>query len=252
MIEWLSNTVQLGYYEYAEKINYMQILITTSVGTVMLPYMSFLQNKNDEKSYNKTIYLTLQIVMIVAVGLSFGIMALSNEFIEIYLGSNHDTTANILTILSISGIAVTFANIIRTMYLLPKKQDNIYIKSVLLGAIINLGLNIIFIYKLGGIGAAISTVITEFIVAIYQIIKIRNEFSIRKVNKYLVLYFITGIFMYIILNNIHIYIYNKILTLIFKVLLGGAIYISIIYLLNIKENNKIIINIKDKIINSRK
>ena len=60
------------------------------------------------------------------------------------------------------------------MYLLPKNKDNIYIKSVILGAITNISVNLLLINNLGGIGAAVGTVIAEITVWLYQTIKIRK------------------------------------------------------------------------------
>ena len=253
MIEWISGPMQLGYYEYAEKINYMQILITTTIGTVMLPYMSALNQEKNESKYKSTIYTINKIVMFFAFGMSFGILMLSNEFVNIYLGSKYITTAQILAILAITGIPVTAANIIRTMYLLPKNKDNIYIKSVILGAITNISVNLLLINNLGGIGAAVGTVIAEITVWLYQTIKIRKEISLKIINKYIIIYLNASILMCIsiyILKTQILNVNNEIINIFIQMLLGMIVYVLLVFIILKKELQKdfkqLIDNIKSK------
>jgi len=83
-------------------------------------------------------------------------------------------------ILSITIPFISFANVIRTEYLIPAEKDKVYIKSVVLGAILNFIMNVIFISKYKSIGACFGTIVAEVAVMIYQTASIKNKFSIKK------------------------------------------------------------------------
>lgn len=229
MIKILADTMQVGYYEYAEKINYFQILITTALGTVMLPKMSFLTTKKKQEEYNDIIYKSLKTTMFLSLGLCFGIIALSDEFVQIYLGNGFDVTAQTLKVLALSGIFVSAANIIRTLYILPKEKDNIYIYSVILGAILNVILNALLITQYGAEGAAIATVIAEISVFLYQILKIRNEINIKKIFLSILQFIPSAIIMLILINNTGNNINNPILKIFTKFMTGSITYIVLNY-----------------------
>src|SRR5699024_5627622 len=53
MLGSLTDMVELGYYENAEKINSVQISISTALGTVMLPRMSNLISSNNRQQFKK-------------------------------------------------------------------------------------------------------------------------------------------------------------------------------------------------------
>lgn len=237
MIKILANTIQVGYYEYAEKINYFQVLITTSLGTVMLPQMSFLTSKKNNDAYNDIVYKTMEIVMFLSFGLSFGIIALSNDFIEVYLGENFDVTINTLKVLALSGIFVSAANIIRTLYILPTEKDNIYIKSVIFGAIINIIFNVILISSYGAVGAAIATVLAEFSVFLFQICSIKDNIDVKKILIYMLKYFPFAIIMFISIYFIGNNIRNAILKIIIKFIIGSIVYLGLNLKLIIKLFN---------------
>ena len=142
-------------------------------------------------------------------------------------------------LLSITLIFLSFANVIRTQYLIPKEKDKIYIISVFLGALVNLIMNFIFIPLYGSIGACIGTIAAEFIVMFYQSISVRNEIPIKSYLKSIIPFFVKSLIMLVIIYPINYVKIDNIYIIIIQVLLGCTIY----GLLNIKYITSII-NIK--------
>ena len=69
---------------------------------------------------------------------------------------------------------LAFANVIRTQYLIPHEMDRQYIVSLLLGAIVNLVINILMIPRYASVGAGIGTLLAEFTVCAYQCWSVRK------------------------------------------------------------------------------
>lgn len=179
MIGYFSSVTELGYYENAEKIINIPISIITALGTVMLPRMSYILNKNKEK-YKSQILESMKLALILSVTMALGLILIGKDAAIILFGSEYLKSGNIIMILAITIIASAWSNVVRTQYLIPTNEDKIYVYSTLYGAILNFLINIILIKKMGAYGACVGTIFAEFFVMIYQTVATRKELEVRK------------------------------------------------------------------------
>lgn len=225
MLGNMASIVEVGYYENAVKIIDVPKCIITSLGTVMLPRMSNMIAKGEEEKIKMYIGKSLQVIMFLALPITMGLIAISDDFILIFLGNNFTKTGTLIKYLAISLIFLSWANVIRTQYLIPKERDKDYIISVILGAIVNLVMNIILIPRYASIGACYGTICAELIVMLYQTYKVKNELNISVYIKNIMIFVINSLIMFIIvdlLNYIPMSIYYR---LILQVIIGIIIYI---------------------------
>ena len=133
---------------------------------------------------------------------------------------------------------MTISCIIRTLHLIPFEKDNIYIKSVIVGALVNFVMNIMLIPIIGTLGAVIGTIIAELAVLISQITSIKGELNNKRIIIYLLKFSIIGIIMVICVRMVALLKINNYLKVFFELTIGISIYIilSIIYFYN--EKNK--------------
>lgn len=225
MIGMFSNTIELGNYESAEKIINIPISFITALGTVMLPHMS----KIDEKDFNKKILDTFELCFCFVIPMALGLFAISENFSDLFFGMEFSKTGKLIKILISTVIFSAIANIIRTSYLIPKAKDKIYVNSTVLGAIVNLILNLVFIKKYGSYGACIGTIAAEFIVMFYQIIKTREFINYKNIIKIFNKYFIKSLFMMSIIVIIGLIIKNKYVKIIIQLLIGSLVYFMMNY-----------------------
>lgn len=230
MLGYMSNMTQLGFFESAEKISSIQLGVSIALGTVMLPRMSFLLTNNALDSYKKIIRNSMQFIMCISIALCFGLISIADNFIPIFLGVKFTSSIYSLYLLAPTGIIIAWANVIRTQYLIPFNKDYEYVISVIIGAIINVILNLVLIEKFGAVGAAFSTLITEFIVMIFQSLKSSKELDIVIYVKDSLVFLVIGLSMLILIKLIS-QIFNKgILLLLIQLSFGSIFYITSIYL----------------------
>lgn len=221
---------EVGYYEQAEKIISIPLGIITALGTVMLPRISNLvQNKRDDQ-VRKYIHKSISFMMFLAFPICFGLISISKEFVLAFLGNGFMKSSVLLSYLSVTIVFLSFANVIRTEYLIPREMDNIYIVSVGLGAVINFVINLLLIPHLSSVGACIGTIAAEFIVMFYQIMAIRKELPVKDYILNSIPYFIKSFIMFIIIYLFNYINISNMIRLVLQVLLGCFIY----FLLNIK------------------
>lgn len=224
MIGLLSNKTQLGYYENAESIVRVLVSIIGSLGTVMLPQMANLvANKNMEQFY-KYITVSMRYVMLLAFAMSCGLAGIAKVFAPFFWGDAFETSGKLIQILAITVPFISFANVIRTQFLLPQEKDLAYMVSVIAGALVNLIVNAVLIPEYGAIGAAIATVLAEGTVCIIQAIAVRKNLPICAYIKDATPFGVLGVLMFIIVYRIGNIISNRIMCLFIQLLSGVVIY----------------------------
>ena len=236
MLGILANVEEVGFYEQAEKIINIPMGIVTALGTVMLPRISNLVEKKDKKSVLNYIKKSISFIMFLAFPICFGLIAVSHDFIPIFMGESFIKSATLVNYLTITIIFISFANVIRKQYLVPMEYDSIFTFSVVLGAFINLLINFLLIPKFASIGACIGTIIAEIVVMLYQVIAVRKELPIKEYIFQIIPFFIKGVIMFVIVYLIKFIGLPAIYTIVLQVVLGVVIYC----LLNIKYINSII------------
>lgn len=221
---------QVGYFNNAEKIINIPMGIITALGTVMLPRMSNLIANGDKEKTEKYINMSIKLVTILASAIAFGLMGISDIFTPIFFGIGFMECSKLIVLLAVTIFFISWANVVRTQYLIPHHYDKIYIFSTILGAILNLIINLILIPKIGGIGAAIGTIVAEFTLMFIQSFAVRHENSVfKQISGYLPVILI-GFIMMVIVRIIGAIMDISIWTLVLQILVGIIVYCSLLLL----------------------
>lgn len=246
MLGALTTVAEVGFYENAEKIINIPLALITALGTVMLPRMSNLIAKGDKEQTEKYISKSIKFVMFLSLAMCCGLIGIGYKFAPFFFGKEFQKTGLLIMMLATTLPFVSFANVLRTQYLIPREEDKIYIKSVFLGAITNLIMNLIFIPLYGGAGACIGTITAEFAVMLYQAIAIKKELPIKYYVFDGIPFVIKASIMLVIIypfNYLHI---SDFLRLVIQVGLGCIVYglLNIKYILSIVNIKKILKKLK--------
>lgn len=226
MLGAMSSMSQVGLFDNAEKIINIPSSLITAFGTVMMPRITVLLGTGDEHRISYLNKISVRYFTLLVVGAAFGLAGICNVLAPVYFGSEFVGSAPIIAGLGFSLIFVTWANVIRTQYLIPNKLDKPYVISSVIGALANLAVNIILIPKFAGIGAMIGTIIAEFTVFFVQLILVRRLFPMSQYLQPVLFLFPIGMIMFAVVYWIGAYMGNTIITLIIQILVGGFLYLS--------------------------
>lgn len=226
MLGAMSSMSQVGLFDNAEKIINIPSSLITAFGTVMMPRITVLLGTGDEHRISYLNKISVRYFTLLVVGAAFGLAGICNVLAPVYFGSEFVGSAPIIAGLGFSLIFVTWANVIRTQYLIPNKLDKPYVISSVIGALANLAVNIILIPKFAGIGAMIGTIIAEFTVFFVQLILVRRSFPMSQYLQLVLFLFPIGMIMFAVVYWIGAYMGNTIITLIIQILVGGFLYLS--------------------------
>lgn len=230
MLGNFTNMNEVGLYENVDKIMNVPIGLVMTLGTVMLPKMSNLIAKgNDEAKEKKYVDKSMKFILFITIPIVFGIIAIANDFIPLFLGTEFKKTGLILQVLIISLIPYACSNIIGRLYLIPHEKDHVYIIAVILGALANFIFNFNFIPIYHSVGAAIGTIIAETVVMIVYLYYVRKKLNILNYAKYFGIYMVKGIIMFLFVIALKYFIDNKFLLVGTQIIVGVIVYALINY-----------------------
>lgn len=227
MLKQMSSYEQVGFYEGSDRILGIPLGVITALGTVMLPRMSNLAAKANTEKSMRYIRNSLSFAMFLAVGMMFGISAIADDFVPLFLGDEYMPTAALLQVMAPTVLFIAWANVIRTQYLIPNQRDRSYIISVLLGAVVNIAVNLLLIPRMEAMGAVIGTVCAEAAVCISQTVMVRRQLDIRRYLIDTLPFLLPGAVMFLLIGAVRTLFANSVSVIAVgaEILIGGAVYV---------------------------
>lgn len=175
MIELLTDdSSQTGYYELAQTIQRTGVVIVTAFGTAAASRVAVLKERRESTEIRSLIDRSYELVFFIAFPLALGIGAVSHNFVPWFLGAGYEPVTQLMILLCPLIIIIGLSNISGMQYMVPMGQQNQMTASTLVGAVINILLNAIWIPTTGAMGAAAASVVAECIVLLIQILLIRK------------------------------------------------------------------------------
>ena len=239
MIGAISSKVDLAYYEYADKVIQVPLLVFGAMGTVMLSRMSNLRAKADN-SEGALLSQSMDLSMVLASICAFGLASVSVELVDVYYGVEFHSSGLIMLMLTPVIFLNGWANVLRMQYVIPRGLDSIYVKATLAGAIVNLIINFIFIPPYGSVGAAIGTIIAQLVVTFVFTVFSIKELPLKSYIKNNIPFILIGIVMFIVVKLIQMLHADSWVGLAIDILVGGSFYILASALVSKRYPNHIV------------
>lgn len=225
---------EVGYYEQAQKIVKMTMVIVTSLSSVMLPRMANKFANGEKEKIKKNVLTSFHFAYFLSIPMVLGMIIVAKDLVPWFLGREFEKSIYIIYVISPIMLLIGFSSVIGAQYLLPTKKQKEYTISVIVGAVVNLILNFILIPKFMSIGAAIGTVIAEMAVTGIQLYYVRKEFQIKEIFEMSVNYLIAGAIMLIailLLNQFLLFRLESIIRMGIDVIIGVVVYFIILIIL---------------------
>lgn len=235
------NSSENGYYEQASKIAKLVLTIVTSLGTVMIPRIGYHYSKGDNEIVKTYMYRAYKFVWFCGIPLTFGMIAISNNFVPWFFGKGYDKVVPLLDVLSFLILAIGINNVTGIQYLIPTKRENIFSVTVIVGAAVNFGLNLFLIHFFQSMGAAIASVVAETSIAVIQICIVHKELSPFEIVKCGIHYFIAGGIMFATLMFIRNMFTSSMIHTLELIVIGGIIYVIALIIM---QDDFVLLNIK--------
>ena len=227
MLGLICDKSELGLYENSEKIMSVPLGVITALGTIMLPRISnMLVNRENDKirRYRDN---SMLFSIIASAALAFGLSAISKEFAPWFWGADFEESGRLIQFISVNIIFISWADVVRTQYLLPNELENIFVRATVYGALINVVVNLMLIPSLGAFGTVIGTIAAQFVLTAYQNIRCRKVLPIKKYIKEAVPFWIIGMIMYLTVRMVAKVQINYGILIGLEIVSGGFVFLGL-------------------------
>lgn len=230
MIGWITkDAFQNGYYEQALSIVRTLMPLVTSMGTVLLPRISFCYKNDDRDGVRHYVYKNARFLWFLGVPAALGIAAISDNFVPWFFGDGFLPVIPLLKVLC-AFILINGANcLLGFEYLIPTGQERRYTAAVVTGAVSNVVLNMFFITHMKAMGAAFASIMAESIVLVLQLYFVRKELGIGKMASMGVGYLISGLAMFAVVRVENHYLAPSLLNTFLMIATGAVVYALVLF-----------------------
>ncbi len=225
MLGSISTFEQSGYYYNSDKIVSTPVGIINGFCTVMLPRITAFRNEDEISKANEYFFLSIRGMGMITSAMAFGLAAIAEEFVPFFYGPGYDSCIILMIFLSPILIIKGYCYIARMLYLVPARKEQVYIGSVIAGAITNLIANSILIPRYGAFGAVVGTLISEFISCAWQYLFMLKYINYIKPLVTSFIYIAFGIAMYCVVRLCAGILPDGVIGLFMEIFIGAITYL---------------------------
>lgn len=173
MLGFMTDDVQVGLYSASVKVKNLLTSVVSSLGTVLLPRLSlYVSNRESDKFY-ETLSKVLNFLLLISLPLTIYFLFYAKTSILLFSGAEYADATLPMQLLMPTVFLIAISGLTGNQMLVPLGREKAVMVSVICGAVIDFGLNWIFIPKWGAAGAAAATLIAEFVVLVVQLFFLR-------------------------------------------------------------------------------
>lgn len=243
VLAFFMGTTTVGYYVPAYVLGSIILLIPKSFGVVVPQLMSKNIDKGNVCKSKQILFESVKFFMVLSIPFVFGIHLISKE--ALILLTNEEIaihSQNVVIIVALASVFYGFSIFMSIANMVELKTLVIF-KANSIAAIINIFLNVVFLYFIQSIFVpAITTLVSYLFSSIYFFIFLDKKWYDKRYFLLLLRLMIISLGMYIITENISIMLgnYSILSMLIIKVVLSITIYIVFLLIFKIYSIEQIL------------
>lgn len=228
MLGIISGDTAVGLYTAGEKVNKLVNTIITSLGTVLMPRLSYYLEVGYKKKFNYLVERAYKFTFLFSIPAFMGLFMLSDEIILLLSGADFYNAKDTMRLLTPIVLVIPFSVLTNNQILIPMRKENLILISSCVGAGMNLLCNSLLIPKLAENGAAIGTVVAETAVMLVCFYNAQKFFDMRNIFSGTWKYWFAAlpiIPIKIVISYLNLGIF---ITILLTVVLGVCIYFGIL------------------------
>ena len=157
MLQQIRGSAEVGVYAVAARLSEIWYFIPVALASSLLPML--VARRDDDEAYHRTIQRSLNVAGWLGIGLAVGITVIAGPLISILYTDAYSPTAAILRV-HVWAAPFVFMGAIVGRALVAENRTHFELARNVAGAVVNVALNLVLIPRLGGMGAAIATVVS--------------------------------------------------------------------------------------------
>lgn len=175
LLGFIQNDLEVGYYTVPLKIKAVLTTFVMSLGTVLLPRLSYYVQKKNMDEFRKTIFMTLNFIMVFASAVSVYFMIFARESVTFISTDAFEESTLPMILMMPSVLFAGLANITGVQILTPMGQERKIMVAMICGAVIDIILNVVLCPFFGAVGTALASSAAELTVLLVECWYLRDR-----------------------------------------------------------------------------
>lgn len=185
----------VGIYAVAQRfVNMLQPFII-SLGTVLLPRLSYYVKENNMNEYKKLLKKSFDYINFIAFPCTIGVFFIAKSLIAIFGGKEFMEATYVLKIFAPLFIILGFGNIFSNQILIPFGKEKFILYSVIISCTINLSMNLLFDKRYSFYATAIILLVSEFSIILVQYLFVYKKIKELRISIFNIKYIIGSLLM---------------------------------------------------------
>lgn len=174
MLGFMTDDIQTGLYGASVKVKNLLTGVVSSLGNVLLPRLSLYVSNQESDKFYETLSKVLNFLLLISLPLTIYFVFYSRTSILLFSGAEYEGATLPMQLLMPTVFLIAISGLTGNQMLVPLGRERVVMTSVICGALVDFGLNWLFIPKWGAAGAAAATLVTEFVVLAIQLFFLRT------------------------------------------------------------------------------
>ena len=234
LLGFFKGTLAVGYFTAATKIMSVVMKLSSCLGVVMMPRTSNLIAEHKEGEFNKLIQKSYDFTIAISLPLTCGLLVAAPYIIKVLCGQDFIPAIFASQVIAPIILMVSISNVMGIQVLYPKGKIKTVIHCCLIGAIVDLLLNIILIPFFSYNGTAIAYLGAEVATTVLMYIIAKKDMPIRFFRKSHIDYLLGSMLMSAVVLTVPLLgEFSSITILSLQVIIGSFVYL--LYLMARKD-----------------
>ncbi|HFU3716648.1 TPA: flippase [Streptococcus suis] len=168
MLGFIRGSGEVGYYSAAVKVKQILVSVVTSLGAVLLPRLSYYYEQGNMEEFERLTQKALNFVFILSLPMVTYFILVSKYTILFLSGESFLPAVLPMQLIMPTVLFIGLSNLMGIQILVPTNREKLVVYSTIVGAVVDILVNIFAIPSFGASGAAIAGTIAECSVAAVQ------------------------------------------------------------------------------------
>ena len=225
MLGVLDSSESVAYYSMSIRLEKVVVTLITSMAVVMIPRISNSIKNNKLEDVKKYVSMSINIVYLIAIPAIFGVLAIGEEIISIFLGEEFLQSIGVFKLVSSLFVIIGLSNVFGMQIMIPYGKEKKFTIILSVSAILNFIVNLILIPRLSYYGATFATIFAELVVTVWMYFEVKKLIGkipeVFNINRILVP---SVVFYLVIKFGIKYVLTSNILIILTSIPIAGVIY----------------------------
>lgn len=237
MLGAMASDATVGYYSNAHKIILIVVSCCIAVTTVFMPRLSYYY-ENDRCALNRLVNFGTKLLVAIVIPATVGLALLATDAMVFLYGKAFAPAGETLAIFAPMLLIRPIGDLLCYQLLISAGKEKKRIFTSFIATVVNVALNFLLIPKWGQNGAAVASVISEFVVNGLLMVEVLKITYIKVDMRFILQTLVATIVMMVGILGVKNVFHTELITILWSVLFGSFLYIIMGFVLK----NEIVID----------